>query len=203
MPLGLLRGWIHAAAAANPLTRLLEASRSLLAGQPVEVGIAFAAAAGLVALFSLWALGGLRRAEAANERGAAPGQTDSRSVDAPRWRAWKRRSCERRERCRRCAARRATPGMRALVLDGTGFDRLRVERVPTPRPGPRQLLARVESAGICASLIKLVEQGPTHPFLYGWDLARWPLVLGDEGSVTLVEIGAELRDTYAPGASVT
>jgi ABC-2 type transport system permease protein len=64
VPLGLLRGWIHAVATANPVTRLLEASRSLLAGSPTEIGIAFGVAFGLIALFSLWALGGLRRAEA-------------------------------------------------------------------------------------------------------------------------------------------
>jgi ABC-2 type transport system permease protein len=64
VPLDLLRGWIHALATANPLTRLLEACRSLLAGQPVEIGIAFGVGFGLIALFSLWALGGLRRAEA-------------------------------------------------------------------------------------------------------------------------------------------
>jgi L-iditol 2-dehydrogenase len=89
--------------------------------------------------------------------------------------------------------------MRALVLDGTGFEHLRVETVPTPRPGPRQVLARVDSAGICTSLIKLVEQGPAHAFLYGWEPARWPLILGDEGSVTIVEVGSELVGTYCPG----
>ena len=89
--------------------------------------------------------------------------------------------------------------MRALVLNGTGFDHLRVRKVPTPRPGPGQLLARVDAAGICTSLIKLVEQGPDHKFVYGWDLARFPLILGDEGSVTLVEVGEDLRDRYRPG----
>jgi ABC-2 type transport system permease protein len=64
VPLALLQGWIHALATANPVTRLLEASRSLLAGSPTEIGIAFGVAFGLIALFSLWALGGLRRAEA-------------------------------------------------------------------------------------------------------------------------------------------
>jgi ABC-2 type transport system permease protein len=65
VPLDLLRGWIHALAVANPVTRLLEASRSLLAGQPVEVGIAFGVGFGLIALCSLLALAGLRNAEAA------------------------------------------------------------------------------------------------------------------------------------------
>lgn len=89
--------------------------------------------------------------------------------------------------------------MRALVLDGVGFERLRIARIPTPRPGPRQIVARVDAAGICTSLIKLVEQGSAHRFLYGWDIARYPLILGDEGSVTLVQVGEELRERYRPG----
>ena len=86
--------------------------------------------------------------------------------------------------------------MRALVLDGIGFAHLQVRRVPVPRPGPRQMLARVDAAGICTSLIKLVEQGPAHAQVYGWDLERFPLILGDEGCVTLVEVGQELTDRY-------
>ena len=92
------------------------------------------------------------------------------------------------------------PGeMRALVLDGTGFEHLHIRKVPTPVPGPSQMLARVDAAGICTSLIKLVEQGPKHQLVYGWDLGRWPLILGDEGSVTLVEVGRDLQKTYQPG----
>jgi ABC-2 type transport system permease protein len=65
VPLALLQGWIHALATANPLTRVLEAGRGLLDGNPTEVGVAFAVAAGLVAAFSLWALRGLASAERA------------------------------------------------------------------------------------------------------------------------------------------
>jgi len=89
--------------------------------------------------------------------------------------------------------------MRALVLNGTGFDHLQIRKVPVPRPGPRQMLARVDAAGICTSNIKLVEQGPKHSLLYGWDITRYPLILGDEGSVTLVEVGEELSERYQPG----
>ena len=89
--------------------------------------------------------------------------------------------------------------MRALVLDGVGFEHLAVRHVPTPHPGSHQMLARVDAAGICTSLIKLVEQGPDHKLVYGWDIARYPLILGDEGSVTLVEVGEELRERYRPG----
>jgi ABC-2 type transport system permease protein len=65
VPLSLLEGWIHALATVNPLTRVLEAGRGLLAGSPTEVGFAFAAAVALAALLFAWALRGLRRAEAA------------------------------------------------------------------------------------------------------------------------------------------
>ncbi len=89
--------------------------------------------------------------------------------------------------------------MRALVLDGIGFANARVKKVPTPRPGPNQLLARVDAAGICTSLIKLIEQGPAHKQICGWDIARHPLILGDEGAVTVVEAGGNLKAAYQPG----
>lgn len=90
--------------------------------------------------------------------------------------------------------------MRALVLDGRGFEHLEVRRVPVPHPGPRQMLARVDAAGICTSLLKLIDQGSDHELLSGWDVTRYPLILGDEGAVTLVQIGEELRDQYRSGA---
>jgi ABC-2 type transport system permease protein len=65
VPLSLLDGWIHAVASVNPLTRVLEAGRGLLAGTPTEVGAAFAVAFTLAAALSLWALRGLRSAERA------------------------------------------------------------------------------------------------------------------------------------------
>jgi ABC-2 type transport system permease protein len=49
----------------NPITRLLEAGRSLLAGSPTEVGLAFVVAVALAVGLALWAIRGLQRAEAA------------------------------------------------------------------------------------------------------------------------------------------
>ncbi|MCC5830114.1 MAG: zinc-binding dehydrogenase [Phycisphaeraceae bacterium] len=89
--------------------------------------------------------------------------------------------------------------MKALVLRGRGFENLAVEEVPVPQPGPRQLLARVDAAGVCTSILKLLAQGPDHTFLNGWDLTRFPVILGDEGSVTLMSVGAELAHRYSPG----
>jgi ABC-2 type transport system permease protein len=65
VPLDLLAGWLQAIAQLNPVTLLLEAGRSLIAGTPTHVAYAFAAALALIGLFSLWAVRGLRNAEAA------------------------------------------------------------------------------------------------------------------------------------------
>jgi L-sorbose 1-phosphate reductase len=89
--------------------------------------------------------------------------------------------------------------MRALVLDGVGVDHLEVVSVPVPRPGPRQLLCRVDAAGICTSVNKLIDQGPGHPLMHGWDPSDHPVIAGDEGAVTVVSVGADLRDRYGPG----
>jgi ABC-2 type transport system permease protein len=63
VPLKLLTGWIHAVASINPATAVLEAGRGFISGNPTVVALAFAVALGLVALFGLWARGGLRSAE--------------------------------------------------------------------------------------------------------------------------------------------
>ena len=97
---------------------------------------------------------------------------------------------------------RTTPAkMRAVVLDGAGFDHLGVREIPTPRPGPRQMLAHISDA---AGHLHFADQADRtgvedHSLLSGWDLTQFPLILGDEGSVTLVEIGAELQSRYKLG----
>jgi ABC-type multidrug transport system permease subunit len=63
VPLRLLKGWIHAVASVNPATAFLEAGRGLISGIHQHTGLAFACAAALIALFTLWMLSGLRNAE--------------------------------------------------------------------------------------------------------------------------------------------
>ncbi len=65
VPLSLLDGWIHTVAVLNPLTLVIESGRGFISGAPTEVGQAFLAAAVLGALFCVWAIRGLRKAEAA------------------------------------------------------------------------------------------------------------------------------------------
>jgi ABC-type multidrug transport system permease subunit len=66
VPLGLLKGWIHAVASVNPATAFLEAGRGLIAGASNHTALAFACAVGLIFLFSIWMLLGLRSAERAS-----------------------------------------------------------------------------------------------------------------------------------------
>lgn len=65
VPLDLLRGWIHGVATVNPVTSLLEAGRGFISGEPTRTLAAFAIAVGLGCGFALWAVRGLRKAEAA------------------------------------------------------------------------------------------------------------------------------------------
>ena len=89
--------------------------------------------------------------------------------------------------------------MRATVLAGVGTESLAVRTVPVPHPGPRQLLARVDAAGICTSVNKLIDQGSKHPLMHGWDPAEHPVIVGDEGVVTIVEVGQELTGEWSAG----
>jgi ABC-2 type transport system permease protein len=65
VPLDLLAGWVHAVAQVNPFTALVEGGRDLISGQAFPAVTAYAIAVALVAVFSVWAVRGLRRAESA------------------------------------------------------------------------------------------------------------------------------------------
>lgn len=63
MPRKSLTGWLHSVANVNPLTTEFEAGRGFLAAHPVSVAAAFAVAAGLALFFTVFAMGGMRKAE--------------------------------------------------------------------------------------------------------------------------------------------
>jgi ABC-2 type transport system permease protein len=65
VPFDLLTGWLKSVASVNPVTVFLEAERGFISGHPTKEGLAFLITAGLIALFVVWALRGLRSAEAA------------------------------------------------------------------------------------------------------------------------------------------
>jgi ABC-2 type transport system permease protein len=64
MPLALLSGWLHAVAKYNPFTWPIEGGRALIAGTHTDVALAFGVMGGLTVGAALWALWGVRRAEA-------------------------------------------------------------------------------------------------------------------------------------------
>jgi ABC-2 type transport system permease protein len=65
VPFDLLTGWVKAVASVNPATAFLESARGYIAGDPTKVGLALGLVALMIALFTLWARGGLRSAERA------------------------------------------------------------------------------------------------------------------------------------------
>ena len=65
VPVDLLQGWVHAVAQINPVTPVLEAGRSLLAGSPEKFLLALALIAGGIGVMAIWARTGLRSAERA------------------------------------------------------------------------------------------------------------------------------------------
>ena len=69
VPLALLSGWLHAVASVNPSTVLLETGRSLLAGSPEQVALAYLVAFGLAGGFVLWAIRGLLERRAGGRLG--------------------------------------------------------------------------------------------------------------------------------------
>jgi len=89
--------------------------------------------------------------------------------------------------------------MRALVLSGCGEENLKIEKVDVPECGEQELLARVDAAIACASDIKLIDQGSEHPLMYGWDVSKYPIIIGHEGAVTIVKVGRKLKGKYHVG----
>ncbi len=73
------------------------------------------------------------------------------------------------------------------------------EQFPVPEPGPDQLLVRVDAVGMCFSDVKLIKQGGGHPKLYNRNLATEPTRLGHEAALTVLKVGQNLRNAYAPG----
>ncbi len=76
--------------------------------------------------------------------------------------------------------------MQALLL--SAYSRLEVVEVPTPQPGPEDVLVRVEACGICGSDV------------HGYDGASGrripPLVMGHEAAGVVAAVGSKVSDIY-------
>jgi propanol-preferring alcohol dehydrogenase len=73
--------------------------------------------------------------------------------------------------------------MRAAVFRQPG-EPLRIEEVPVPRPGPRQVLLRVRACAVCRTDLHILDGDLPHP--------KTPLILGHEIVGTVARLGAEV-----------
>jgi threonine dehydrogenase-like Zn-dependent dehydrogenase len=88
-------------------------------------------------------------------------------------------------------------------LYGAGFENLglngRTIRMPMPgSPGPDELLVRHDAVGLCFSDTKIMKLGQDHPRIHR-EMRTNPVVMGHEVSLTIVEVGENLRGQYAVG----
>ena len=65
MPLALLTGWVKTVAHVNPVTPLLDTGRAFISGGDADLLLVGGVGAGLLIAFGVWAVRGLRSAEAA------------------------------------------------------------------------------------------------------------------------------------------
>ena len=84
-------------------------------------------------------------------------------------------------------------GIESIGRDG------RPEPAETPGPAADQMLVRVDAVGLCFSDVKLIRLGGDHPKLYRRDLSVDPIRLGHEATVTVIEVGDDLKSSYRRG----
>ncbi|RLG06519.1 MAG: hypothetical protein DRN68_06815 [Thaumarchaeota archaeon] len=89
--------------------------------------------------------------------------------------------------------------MAAVVLSGIGEENLKLRTVDVPKCGDNQLLARVDAVAACASDNKIIDQGSNYPLMYGWNISKYPIIIGHEGAITIVKVGKNLRNKYKVG----
>jgi threonine dehydrogenase-like Zn-dependent dehydrogenase len=89
---------------------------------------------------------------------------------------------------------------RVWEVDSAGIENLRLRRRPLPEPGPDEALVRIDAVGLCASDVKIINQGPRHVRLAGRDLKADPVVLGHEVSLTVIRPGRRRSERYPVGS---
>ena len=67
--------------------------------------------------------------------------------------------------------------MKAVLLTGAGFENIFVKEIKVPEVGPKQLLARVDAAGVCTSVLKIIEQGAKHKYPRRFARKSLPILL--------------------------
>ena len=88
-------------------------------------------------------------------------------------------------------------------LSDAGLENFHLVEIPRREPGPDDIEYRVDTNSICFSDVKVVRQGPTHPRLAGYDMARDKVVLGHEISITVTARGPGSPSTSSSRTSRT
>lgn len=83
-------------------------------------------------------------------------------------------------------------------LESFGKDGKPVE-LPLREPNDDEILLRVDAIGLCFSDTKLINAGPEHPRITGRDLEKDPTVPGHEAAMTVMKVGAQWKEKFAPG----
>jgi len=71
--------------------------------------------------------------------------------------------------------------------------KLQVQEVDQPRPGPTEVLIRVQACGVCGSDMHFYETDREGYILYP-GLTKFPTILGHEFSGQIVEVGSQVED---------
>ena len=69
-------------------------------------------------------------------------------------------------------------------------------------PGKDEILARVDAVALCASDIKMIRMGNDYPLFKNRDFHKDPAILGHELSLTIEEVGENLKDRWKKGMRV-
>ncbi len=84
-------------------------------------------------------------------------------------------------------------------LSGAGEENLQLVELPRRKPGPNEIAFRTDVNGICFSDVKILMAGPEHPRLKKYNVARDKVVPGHEMSITIVEVGGNVKDRFKVG----
>ena len=88
--------------------------------------------------------------------------------------------------------------MKAVVKEKTGYG-IKVGDAAVPKPGPGEVLVRVEAVGICGSDLHIYEWTPGYEAIAPY----FPRILGHEFSGEIVEIGEGSKGEFKRGEKVT
>jgi len=98
------------------------------------------------------------------------------------------------------------PTQHLWPLYGVGLENLGVEGKPIEAPvlscGPDSMVIRHDACGLCFSDIKVIAQGRDHPRIQR-DMQKEPVILGHEVTMTIMEVGENLRGQYKVGDRIT